>query len=103
MPFRQYTTSIAMMTQGRAREIYSIKGGILRGIMKYTRKRVMKFATAITAMIVRIFKSILSPILRWIRVINLVNCLRDSRPNLRLNPPQNPTFYNSKSPKSPRY
>lgn len=96
-----------MMTQGRAREIYSIKGGILRGIMKYTRKRVMKFATAITAMIVRIFKSILSPILRWIRVMNLVNLGLDSRLNLRLNlrlnPPQNPIFYNSKSPKSPRY
>ncbi len=58
MPFRQYTTSIAIMTQGRAREIYSIKGGILLGIMKYTRNRVMKFATAMTAMISKIFKSI---------------------------------------------
>lgn len=103
MPFRQYTTSIAMMTQGRAREIYSINGGILRGIMKYTRKRVMKFATAITAMIDRIFKSILNPILRWIHALNRANRSFDSRSNLHLNPPQNPTFYNSKIPKSPRY
>lgn len=96
-----------MMTQGRAREIYSIKGGILRGIIKYTKKRVIKFATAITAMIDRIFKSILSPILRWIRALNRVNRHFDSHLNpclnQHLNPPQNPTFYNSKIPKSPRY
>ena len=101
MPFRQYTTNIAMITQGRAREIYSIKGGILRGIMKYTKNRVIKFATAITAIIKRIFKSILSPILRWIRASNLANRHFDSRLNLCLNRPQNPTFYNSKIPKSP--
>ncbi len=95
-----------MMTQGKAREIYSIKGGILLGIMKYTRNRVMKFATAITAIIKRIFESTLSPILRWIRALIRVNRHLDSHPNLRLNRPenpQNPTFYNNKSPKSPRY
>lgn len=47
-----------MMTQGRAREIYSIKGGILLGIRKYGKNRVIRFANAIVAMIKRMFKSI---------------------------------------------
>lgn len=58
VPFRQYTTSIAIITQGRAREIYSINGGILLGIRKYGKNRVIRFASAIVAMIERIFKSI---------------------------------------------
>lgn len=34
VPFRQYTTSIAIMAQGRARARYSINGGTLLGIRK---------------------------------------------------------------------
>ncbi len=63
-----------MIMLGKAREMYVINGGICRGIRKYGKKRVMRFAMAIVAMIKRIFESIcLSPILRWILALIRAN------------------------------